>query len=133
MTWDEADMPRLVSDVGEEGCPDQVGEHAPEGALHQYKWHGAWVVAAHGSYDMHSVPPLAQALDAAARKHPKVVLDTSGVLFADSTFLNLVLLTHQASTLRVVGPPPQLQRLFAITGADTVLEIRETVDAAAVS
>ncbi|WP_324605896.1 STAS domain-containing protein [Streptomyces sp. NRRL S-813] len=99
----------------------------------QYEWRGAWVVAAHGSYDMHSIPPLADALAAAARKHPKVVLDASGVVFADSSFLNLLILTHQAGTLRVAAPPQQLQRLFAITGVDAVLEVRETVDDAAAS
>jgi anti-anti-sigma factor len=122
-----------MSDAGGEQGSGRAGEQAPEAALDQYEWRGAWVVAAHGSYDMHSIPPLADALGAAARKHRKVVLDASGVVFADSSFLNLLILTHQAGTLRVVAPPEQLQRLFEITGADNVLELRETVDDAVVS
>ncbi|MEU6423395.1 STAS domain-containing protein [Streptomyces spiralis] len=126
-------MPKLVSDVGGKQWSGRADEHAVEATVIQYERHGAWVVAAHGSYDMHSIPPLADALAAAARKHPKVVLDASGVVFADSSFLNLLILTHQAGTLRVAAPPQQLQRLFAITGVDAVLEVRETVDDAAAS
>ncbi|MGJ5748805.1 STAS domain-containing protein [Streptomyces puniciscabiei] len=122
-----------MSNIGGKQWSDQAGEDVPEATVIQYEWRGAWVVAAHGSYDMHSIPPLADALSAAASKHPKVVLDTSGVVFADSSFLNLLILTHQTGTLRVVAPPQQLQRLFEITGADNVLEIRETVDDAVVS
>ncbi|GHK04187.1 STAS domain-containing protein [Streptomyces sp. NPDC003753] len=133
MSWDEAVMPRLVSNADEEQWSNLAGEPAPEAALDQYASRGAWVIAAHGSYDMHSVPPLANALAAAAREHAKVILDASGVVFADSSFLNVLIRTHKAGTFRVVAPPQQLQRLFAITGADTVLEIRETVDAATLS
>ncbi|HZF91468.1 STAS domain-containing protein [Streptomyces sp.] len=134
MSWDEAVMPRLMSDVGGKPVPEQATEHAPEGAaVIQYEWRGAWVVAAHGSYDIHSITPLADALGAAVRKHPKVVLDASAITFADSTLLNLLILTHQTGALRVAAPSRQLQRLCAITGVDTVLVIRETVDEAAVS
>ncbi|MFF7970537.1 STAS domain-containing protein [Streptomyces sp. NPDC007905] len=134
MSWDEAVMPRLMSNVGGKQWPDQVNEHAPEGAeVTQHAWRGAWVVVAQGSYDMHSITPLADALETAAKKHPKVVLDASGVDFADSTFLNLLIRTHQLGNLRVAAPPQQLQRLFEITGADTVLQIRGTVEAAAVA
>ncbi|QHA05762.1 STAS domain-containing protein [Streptomyces broussonetiae] len=125
-------MPTLTSGVGGKRWSVQSSEPGPTTALRQYECRGAWVVAAHGSYDMHSSPPLAEALDAAVRKHAKVVLDASGVDFADSTFLNLLILAHQAGTLRVAAPPAQLQRLFEITGTDTILVIRETVtDAAA--
>lgn len=133
MPWDEAVTPRLMSNAGGERWPDRAGEQAREATVTQYERRGAWVVAAHGSYDMHSIPPLAEALETAAREHPKVVLDASGVFFADSALLNLLILTHQAGTLRLAAPPPQLQRLLEITGADAVLETRETVDDAAVS
>ncbi|MFH0521385.1 STAS domain-containing protein [Streptomyces sp. M41] len=97
----------------------------------QYELRGAWVVAAHGAYDMDTIAPLADALETAVRKHPKVVLDASGVTFADSTFLNLLIRTHQVGTLRVAAPSRQLQRLCEITGADRVLELRGTVEDAA--
>ncbi|MFE9454406.1 STAS domain-containing protein [Streptomyces sp. NPDC006739] len=126
-------MPKLMSSTGAKQGSGRAGGPGPTAALQQYECRGAWVITAHGAYDMHSIPPLADALDAAVRKHAKVVLDASGIDFADSSFLNLLILTHQAGTLRVAAPPEQLQRLFAITGTDAVLEIRETVDEAAVS
>ncbi|WP_345581879.1 STAS domain-containing protein [Streptomyces prasinosporus] len=96
----------------------------------QYEWRDAWVVAAHGPYDMQSIKVLANALDTAARKRPKVVLDASGIDFADSALLNLLILTHQTAALRVAAPPRQLRRLLELTGTDTVLEVRETVEEA---
>ncbi|MFD7701746.1 STAS domain-containing protein [Streptomyces caelestis] len=100
-------------------------------AVVQYEWCGAWVVGARGSYDASSVKPLAEALDTAAEKYPRVVLDASGVTFADSALLNLLILTHQATDLRVAAPTRQLRRLLELTGVDTVLKTRETVEEAA--
>ncbi|AIS02212.1 STAS domain-containing protein [Streptomyces glaucescens] len=134
MPWDEAVMPRLMSNTGEEPLPQQAGGRAVEGAsVVQYPWNGAWVIAARGAYDLHSVAPLADALKAAVGAHPKVVLDASGITFADSTLLNLLILTHQTGTLRVAAPSPRLRRLCEITAVDTVLKIRQTVDEAATS
>ena len=133
MSWNEAVMPKLMSSAGAKHWSGHVSGPDLATAVHQYECCGAWVVAPHGSYDMHSIPPLAAVLDAAVRKHPKVILDASSVDFADSSFLNLLILAHQTGTLRVAAPPEQLQRLFEITGTDTVLEIRETVNDAAVS
>lgn len=104
---------------------DQVEGQA---AVVQYKQRGAWVVVAHGAYDMDSITPLANALAAAAAEYPKVVLDTSGVSFADSTFLNLLIHTHEKTALRVVAPTPQLQRILQLTGTDALLEVRATVE-----
>jgi anti-anti-sigma factor len=96
----------------------------------QYESHGARVVGARGSFDTDSVTYLADALAAARREHTKVVLDASGITFADSALLNLLILTHQATDLRVAAPTEQLQRLLHVTGADTVLKVRATVDEA---
>ncbi len=134
MPSDEAVMPTLMSNTGGKPLPERATGHTSEGpAVLQYEWRGAWVVAAHGAYDMHSITPLADALETAAKEYPKVVLDASGVTFADSTLLNLLILAHQAGPLRVVAPSPQLQRLCEITGVDSILEIRGTVDDAALS
>ncbi|MFD5710915.1 STAS domain-containing protein [Streptomyces pharetrae] len=134
MPWDEAVTPRLMSSGAQKPLPEQAGDHAAEEAsVIQYPWRGAWVVAAHGAYDLHSITPLANALRTAVEAHPKVVLDASGITFADSTLLNLLILTHQTGTLRVAAPSHQLQRLCEITAVDTVLEIRQTVDDAATS
>ncbi|MET8722776.1 STAS domain-containing protein [Streptomyces misionensis] len=126
-------MSQLMSSAGGKRWSGRAGALGPVTTLEQYERDGAWVVAAHGSFDLDSIPPLADALGAAVKEHPKVVLDASGVAFGDSSFLNLLILTHQTGTLRVAGPPEQLRRLFAITGADTVLEIRGTVADAAAS
>ncbi|MER5832632.1 STAS domain-containing protein [Streptomyces sp. NPDC002130] len=134
MPWDEAGMPALTRDTGAETLPERPTAPASEGAaVLQYEWRGAWVVIARGSYDMDSITPLADALAVAVRKHPKVILDASGITFADSTLLNLLILTHQAGTLRVVAPSAQLKRLCEITGVDSILQTRDSVDDAAVS
>lgn len=96
-----------------------------------YEWCGAQVVDARGFYDMSSIGPLADALVAAAAERTKVVLDASGITFADSALLNLLILTHQRTDLRVAAPPQQLIRLLQLTGVDTVLKVRETVEEAA--
>lgn len=134
MPWDEAGMPALTRDTGAMPLPQRAPALTrPGAALSQYGRHGARVVVARGAYDMDSITPLADALDAAVRECPKVILDASGITFVDSTLLNLLILTHQAGTLRVVAPSPQLQRLCEITGVDSILETRDSVDDAAVS
>ncbi|MFJ4277044.1 STAS domain-containing protein [Streptomyces massasporeus] len=134
MPWDEAGAPALTRDTGAALLPEQAATHAPEGAaVLQYERLGAWVVVARGSYDMDSIAPLSDALRGAVETYPKVILEASGIAFADSTLLNLLILTHQAGTLRVVAPSPQLQRLCEITGVDRILETRASVDDAAVS
>ncbi|MCZ9338319.1 STAS domain-containing protein [Streptomyces sp. TRM76130] len=97
----------------------------------RYERRGAQVVDARGAYDASSIAPLAEALDAAAEKCPKVVLDASGITFADSTLLNLLILTHQAVDFRVAAPTRQVRRLLQLTGVDSVLTVRETVEEAA--
>ncbi|AQS72428.1 STAS domain-containing protein [Streptomyces pactum] len=97
----------------------------------QYEGRGVRVVVARGSYDMHSITSLADALDTATREHRKVVLDASGITFADSTLLNLLILTHQATDLRVAAPTQQLRRVLELTGVDAVLTVRATVEEAA--
>ncbi|MEU5366531.1 STAS domain-containing protein [Streptomyces sp. NPDC005925] len=96
----------------------------------QYEWCGAWVVGARGSYDMQSITHLADALDTAAKRHAKVILDASGITFADSTLLNLLILTHQTADFRVAAPTAQLRRLLELTGVDTVLKVRATMEEA---
>ncbi|MFJ8945107.1 STAS domain-containing protein [Streptomyces sp. NPDC102395] len=134
MPCDEAVTPTLMSRTGGKPSPEQDAEDAARApSVVQHETSGAWVVAARGAYDMDSITPLADALETAAGKHSKVVLDASGVTFADSAFLNMLIRAHQAGPLRVVAPSRQLQRLFEVTGVDTVLEVRGTVADAALS
>jgi anti-anti-sigma factor len=123
MPWNETVTPGRANTVGEAGAdlPHQAA------VARCGEW-DAPVVVARGAYDMDSITPLADALDAAARKHGKVVLDASGVTFADSTFLNLLIRTHQATTLRLVAPTPQVRRLLEVTGADSVLDVHAALD-----
>ncbi|MEW1682644.1 STAS domain-containing protein [Streptomyces sp. NPDC093594] len=127
MPWNEVGTPTLVSDRGER--PGHGTAHASHTAeVQQHQRSGARVIEARGSYDMDSITPLADALDAAAREYPMVILDASGVTFADSSFLNLLILAHQAGPLRVVAPSQPVRRLCEITGVDQLLDIRGTID-----
>ncbi|CAM5623077.1 MULTISPECIES: STAS domain-containing protein [Streptomyces] len=117
------------------GCSRHTGRRrlpaAEQPTQAQYEAHGAWVVSARGAYDMNSVEPLADALKDAAEKSPKVVLDASGITFADSTLLSLLILTHQATDFRVAAPTWQVVRLMQLTGVDAFLKVRATVEEAA--
>ncbi|MFF9815114.1 STAS domain-containing protein [Streptomyces sp. NPDC014006] len=123
-----------MSNTGGTPLPEQIsGRASQEAGVLQYEWRGAWVIGARGAYDMESITPLADALKSAAAEHPKVILEASGVTFADSTFLNLLILIHRAGTLRLVAPSAPVRRVCEITGVDNLLEIRDTLDDAAVS
>ncbi|MEU7646353.1 STAS domain-containing protein [Streptomyces huasconensis] len=134
MLWDEAATPTLVTDAGGPLLRGgTVGHDAHGSGVLQYESCGAWVVAAWGEFDMGSISPLADVLKAAVDKHPKVVLDASGITFADSTLPNLLIVTHQIGALRVASPSAWVRRLLEITGVDSYLEIRDTVKDAATS
>lgn len=131
MFWNEAALSICTSSTG--GTPSL--EPATAGVsyrpdVRQYVYRGAWVIVAAGEYDMGSITPLREALHTAARQYPKVVLDASAVAFADSTFLNLLMLTNRIGTLRVVAPSAQVRRLCEITGVDSVLEMLQTIEGA---
>ncbi|MFF6826447.1 STAS domain-containing protein [Streptomyces longwoodensis] len=129
MPWDEAALPTLTSPAGGTPLLERAGAHGPHGSgVPQYERRGAWVIAPRGAYDMDSVAPLAQALDRAAREYPVVVLDASGITFADSTFLTLLIRAHRSGGLRLVAPSPQVRQICEITGVDGYLDIRDTVD-----
>ncbi|ATZ28926.1 STAS domain-containing protein [Streptomyces lavendulae] len=87
-----------------------------------------WVVIARGELDQDTLPPLQEALVSAADRYPLVVLDAAGVTFGDSSFLNLLLQVHHLTTLRIAAPGDRLRRLFALTGADTVLSVHPDVE-----
>lgn len=87
-----------------------------------------WVVAAQGELDQDTLAPLEEALASAADLHQLVVLDAGSVTFGDSSFLNLLLRLHHLTTLRIAAPGEQLRRLFALTGADTVLSLHPSVE-----
>ncbi|MEW1889078.1 STAS domain-containing protein [Streptomyces sp. NBC_00523] len=128
MSYGEAVPAARISGVGT-STASSAGP--PQAVVTQYTQHGVRVVAAHGSCDAQSIARLEEALTTAAWTQPKVVLDASGITFADSSLLNLLILTHRTAALRVAGPRPTLQRLLRITGLDAVLYVRATVEEAA--
>ncbi|MFF5719222.1 STAS domain-containing protein [Streptomyces buecherae] len=134
MPWNEAALPASASSSSVTLAPEQVTAHASYGPeVRQYEYRGACVIAAAGEYDVDSITPLSEALHTAAKQYPKVILEACDITFADSTFLNLLLLTHQAGTLRLVAPSAQVRRLLEVTGVDRILEIRQTIEDATAS
>ncbi|MFH9132829.1 STAS domain-containing protein [Streptomyces sp. NPDC017524] len=128
MFCNETALSTCTSSVGGILTPQRITVDASYGsAPRQYEYRGAWVIAASGEYDLASIAPLREALQAAARKYPMVVLDASAVTFADSAFLNLLILAHQTGPLCIVAPSRQVRRLFQVSGVDSVLKIRQTV------
>lgn len=65
-------------------------------------------------------------LAAEAQERSSVILDLSGLRFIDSTGLRLVLRAHRRSReggarLRLVEGPPEVQRVFRVTGTESLL------------
>lgn len=125
----------MLLDEGVADHPDGAGmtplRTPGQVAVAEFECRGAWVVSARGSCDMQSITRLAEVLGAAAKEHQKVVLDASGIVFGDSSLLNLLILTHHEADLRVAAPTRQVRRLLEITGTDTLLKVRATVEEAA--
>jgi anti-anti-sigma factor len=88
------------------------------------------VVTADGDLDIENLGPLRQDLETAA-EGPLVILDASGITFADSSFLSVLLSVRQLTDLRVAGAPPQLLRLLEVTGAERIIPLYGTVAEAA--
>lgn len=119
-----------MDDGGGDPSPEDPQLPADVAVTVSYESPGACVIAASGEFDLHTVPPLSEALAEAARSHGRVVLDASGITFGDSSLLNLLLHVHRNTDLRIAAPKQQLRNLFVITGADTVLDVRDTVESA---
>ena len=99
---------------------------------------GETALLVEGEVDAATAPALDaafRALDAprpgAAHPAPSVVVvDLSGVTFLDSSGLSVLIATHKrlrfdGRSLAVTGARPSVRRLFAISGLDRVLTIRE--------
>ncbi|MEV7175157.1 STAS domain-containing protein [Kitasatospora sp. NPDC093679] len=90
---------------------------------------GRWVLAPTGELDHDSAEPFREALDGALRDPPDlVVVDCSGLLFCDSTGLNLLLrarLSAQADGGEVVlaAPTAMVRRMLEITGAGEIFRV----------
>ncbi|MFD0273170.1 STAS domain-containing protein [Kitasatospora sp. NPDC127111] len=97
------------------------------------------VVAVAGELDHDTADGLRSALAAPAGGGTgRILVDLSELRFCDSTGLNLLLrarLDAEAAGLRLelAGPRSAVARLFEVTGADTVLRIHPSVEAALVA
>ncbi|MER6120174.1 anti-sigma factor antagonist [Streptomyces sp. A0642] len=90
---------------------------------------GALVLAVTGDLDLDNVSPLGGALESAAQEGVgPVVVDLSGVNFADSTTVNVLLQgqTLLGPRLRLAAPSPFMERLIGVLGLDSVLPVFPT-------
>lgn len=91
------------------------------------------VIHCAGELDVESAPGLQQAGEQAAFESGvrRLILDVSGLTFADSSGLNCLIRLHQMVPLVLSGPvPDQLLRLLQVTGADEIFPRAGNVDAA---
>lgn len=94
---------------------------------------GALVLAVTGDLDLDTIAPLGEALEAASKAGDEpVVLDLSGVAFADSTTVNVLLQGQSVlgARLRLAAPSGFMQRLIGVIGLDSALPVFTTVDEA---
>ncbi|MFI1223689.1 MULTISPECIES: STAS domain-containing protein [unclassified Streptomyces] len=92
---------------------------------------GALVLTVSGDLDIDTVAPLGLALSAAADDGSgPVVVNLSGVGFADSTTVNVLLQGHTAlgHRLRLAAPSPFMRRLIDMIGLDSALPVLPGVD-----
>lgn len=106
------------------GRPLRIGTRREQGAV---------ILTVAGPLDLDNIAPLDATLQRLAQDGAgPVVIDLSDVAFADSTTVNVLIQAHDAlgSALRLAAPSAVLERLFTLTGLDTVLPLYGSVRAA---
>ncbi|MFF4297299.1 STAS domain-containing protein [Streptomyces vinaceus] len=94
---------------------------------------GALVLVLAGEFDNGTVAPLRGALaEAQAARAVRTIVDVSGVAYADSGLLRLLVQgNYRLPQFTVAGPlPPQFRRLLELSGVAATLRITPDVDAA---
>ncbi|MFD9372425.1 STAS domain-containing protein [Streptomyces sp. NPDC060020] len=94
---------------------------------------GALVLVLAGEFDGGTAAPFRSALaEAQAAPAVRTIVDVSGVAYADSGLVRLLIQAHhRIPRFTVAGPlPPQLRRLLEISGAAGVLRITPDVETA---
>lgn len=94
---------------------------------------GAVILGVGGDLDSENIALVAAALTEAAETAPgPVVVDLSGVTFADSTTVNVLLKAYHAlgPRLRLAQPSPFVERLFTVIGLEQALPLHATVESA---
>ncbi|MEV7545404.1 STAS domain-containing protein [Streptomyces sp. NPDC089915] len=85
-----------------------------------------------GELDHDTAEPLRQALEGAAARGGRLVVDMAGLRFCDSTGLNALLhgriaVEEAGGSLELAGLGGPVARMFRITGADTVFPVHSDV------
>ncbi|MGW7344605.1 STAS domain-containing protein [Streptomyces sp. NPDC054854] len=94
---------------------------------------GVRVIVCAGEFDLDTVGPLRSATDQAVVDPDlrRIVVDVAGLTFADSSVLNQLMRLLRTGRLVVAGPlPPQLVRLFDVTGVGPVITVVNGVETA---
>ncbi|MFD8789704.1 STAS domain-containing protein [Streptomyces vinaceus] len=94
---------------------------------------GALVLVLAGEFDSGTMAPFRRALaEARAARAVRTIIDVSGVTYADSGLLRLLVQAHhRLPRFTVAGPlPPQLRRLLEVSGVAATLRITPDVEAA---
>jgi anti-anti-sigma factor len=86
------------------------------------------VIVVAGDMDLDDIGTLRDAVDRALRHHPQLIFDLAGVTFADSTFLNTLLIAResaleQAGSVSLLAPSTVVHHLLAITGAAALFSV----------
>jgi anti-sigma B factor antagonist len=82
---------------------------------------GAVLVRPSGELDVMTAPKLEQALAGVLGKHKDVLVDLSGVVFADCAGLRPIRRAVERGsgnpmTVRILGTPPRVERVLRLTG-----------------
>ncbi|MGW6821793.1 STAS domain-containing protein [Streptomyces sp. NPDC055005] len=94
---------------------------------------GVRVIVCVGDFDADTLGPLKAAATAAAEDLGvrRIVLDATGVTFADSSMLNVMILLLNTGRLVLAGTvPPQLGRLLDVTQAGQLFTTADSGEAA---
>jgi anti-sigma B factor antagonist len=95
----------------------------------------AAVVRVAGELDLATVPQLRDAFAGLSRPQALVILDLSGLAFADSTGLREMLVEHRRAKREdygfvIAGAAGSVRRLFQLTALDLTLVLVDDVDSA---
>ncbi|WP_128374407.1 STAS domain-containing protein [Streptomyces cavernae] len=91
----------------------------------------ASVISVSGEVDLDNVAPLTQALASQAHSGGgAVVLDLSGIRFADSTTVNVILRANSdlGPRLRIAALSDNIERLLDLVGVREMLPVYDTVE-----
>ncbi|MEU3723660.1 STAS domain-containing protein [Streptomyces sp. NPDC031705] len=94
---------------------------------------GVRVIICSGEFDQGTLGPLRAAAEAAVGDAAVrwIALDVTGVEFADSTLLNLLLWLLRTGRLVLIGPTPhRLNRVFDLTQAGDLFRVVDSVEEA---